>query len=210
MDTEERQNGSCESMVMRLMAGQVANDWMEMEAEAMASMDWVAEEAGVKKCEVHPPLPGEHPACPMCKERGQVRTGCSAGGSIYDLPKCAWRPPGPNTDSITTLLHPLFNPDNDDCAALSVIRGLAMESEVWSDEQHAAILPWDGRFLVVSYWKHRAQTEGLWVMAESHMRVARYEDVVAFLQWHRDEQAGRAIREMYADMMAQEEVHPLP
>ncbi len=58
----------------------------------------------------------------------------------------------------------VFNGENWNCATANALRDRAYESSVWSEDQHAAILPWDGSFIVLSWYKRRGRTEGIWLL----------------------------------------------
>lgn len=184
-----------------------------IEAEWKAFWESLAVEAGVAERERPPPVPDDHPCCPMCRERGAAAAGFQfipekGAETLWRLPLCAFSPPSKNTSTIARHFHPLFYPDNWKCAALDTIRDLARKVEVGNFDQHVAILPWRGEapswdYLVVSYYKHRGQTEGLWVLSGRTMQPATYGDVEEFIRDHRDYDAECVYRECEQEVEAQ-------
>jgi hypothetical protein len=77
--------------------------------------------------------------CPRCIERGQTWPG--------DPPKCSFTADG------------VFTRDGWNCATMAVLRDYAASSAVWSEDQYAAVLPFDGEHLVLSWYKHRGRTD---------------------------------------------------
>jgi hypothetical protein len=65
---------------------------------------------------------------------------------------------------------------------LHQIRADAYDVEAWCEDQHCAVLPIRDTctFLVVSYYKHRGRTEGLWVVDGDEIRPATTEDVAEY------------------------------
>jgi len=162
--------------------------------------EWEAElaaEAGVRgplRIPLTEPVPIDHVCCPMCRERGQFPEGYRltvppeiTGWRTGD---CAF----PDWGDLEGEAR--FSTNNWTCGAMSKIRDMAAEVEVWSEDQHVAILPWYDQplHLVVSYYKHRGRTEGLHVMEDGHARVATYQDVVEFLHATRCGEAMRVMR----------------
>lgn len=206
---ESDKSVSDEKKIMDAMAEHLVTDLAELDREMWFRS--LAEEAGVLPPDpTPPPIPEDHPCCPMCRERGQIVgslsvpwDGSESSVSEWRLPDCAFRPLDPEVHVAPQIYNETFRHNNYDCAALSRIRGMAEEREVWSEDEHAAVLPWDGRFLVVSYFKHRGYTNGLWVLDEASMRIATYQDVVRCLRWDEIQEAQGAEFERDRDMEAQ-------
>jgi hypothetical protein len=68
-------------------------------------------------------------------------------------PKCAFRKDGK------------FTANNWNCKKMNAIRDIVHEREIWSEDQHLAVYPIFslGRFAILSYYKHRGQTERFWI-----------------------------------------------
>lgn len=81
-------------------------------------------------------------ACPACQAAGRNPK------NFADPRRCAF-PDGS------------FNSDNWNCATANALRGKAEGKEVWTDDQSAALLPWNGRFIVLGWYKSRGRTEYL-------------------------------------------------
>jgi hypothetical protein len=45
------------------------------------------------------------------------------------------------------------------CATMGALRDVAAESAAYSDDQYAALLPWDGSFVLLGWYKSRGRTE---------------------------------------------------
>lgn len=96
-----------------------------------------------------------------------------AGGRPADFgsdPKCAFS-------------EGTFSSDNWNCAGMMQLRTDAEEVEVWSEDEHCAVLPFDGRFIVVSYYKHRGRTDGAWIVESAETRLLTAGDVEDYLAW---------------------------
>jgi len=199
LDAPEDPDGGVDeqAVIMGAMAESVAVD-MERAMMEAAEEEWeleLAQEAGVADPDPKgPPVPVDHVCCPMCRERGQFPEGYR----LTDPPEitgwrtgdCAFPSWGDLEDEAP------FNPNNWTCGALSKIRNMAADVEVWSEDQHVAVLawPWKALHLVVSYYKHRGRTEGLHVLQDGQARVATYGDVRQFLHDHRCADARRVMR----------------
>lgn len=103
-------------------------------------------------------------ACPRCVQRGQTWSG--------DDPKCAFS-------------SGTFSPDNWNCATANALRDEADSEEHpprWSEDQYGALVPWEGRFIVLSWYKHRGRTEGCWLMNSDRLEPLSLEDAEHFLR----------------------------
>lgn len=108
--------------------------------------------------------------CQRCLDRGQTWDGSA--------PKCAF-PLG------------LFDADNWNCATMNAIRDIADDSlasetlhAVWSEDQYAAVLPWEGRFVVLSWYKRRGRTEGAWLLEERSIALLTLGNAEDYLAFH--------------------------
>jgi hypothetical protein len=77
-------------------------------------------------------------ACTRCKARGKTWKGSD--------PRCAF----PNGRFVS---------DNWNCATMEELRNLADTGAVYSGDHYAAILPWDGCFIVLGWYKQRGRTD---------------------------------------------------
>ena len=79
--------------------------------------------------------------CPRCTERGTLP-------SFASEPKCAFAPTG------------VFVADNWQCATMNALREIARDTKImWTCDQHAALLPLEGGFIVLGWYKDRGRTE---------------------------------------------------
>jgi hypothetical protein len=85
-------------------------------------------------------------ACRRCRESGKTWSGSDARCGFADG---------------------LFHADNWNCATLNELRSRAEEREAYSEDQYAALLPWDGAFLVLGWYKRRGRTEFAGLLHES-------------------------------------------
>lgn len=85
--------------------------------------------------------------CRRCLERGQDWDG--------DPPRCAFDKDGN------------FTADNWNCATMNELRKTAEDRGcvVSSEGQNAALLPWDGRFIALSWYKRRGATDAAYLFA---------------------------------------------
>jgi hypothetical protein len=93
--------------------------------------------------------------CPRCKARGKDWDG--------DDSKCAFQS-----------TH--FDRNNWNCATMNALREIAEDRSEWSEDQHAALIPIDGRFIVLGWYKHRGCTEYAGVLDGTQMHVLKLED----------------------------------
>lgn len=79
--------------------------------------------------------------CGRCERRGKNWTG--------DDPRCAFSESGD------------FLNENWNCATMNALRECARvrEAVVWSEDQNAAVLPWEGIFIALSWYKSRGKTD---------------------------------------------------
>jgi hypothetical protein len=111
--------------------------------------------------------------CKRCRERGKTWEGAN--------PKCAF-PSG------------VFRSDNWNCATMNELRELADSAAAWSEDQHAALLPWEGEFIVLGWYKHRGRTEVARVISTSAtLRTLTLRKAEAFLAWSEDMGARKAV-----------------
>ena len=93
-------------------------------------------------------------ACPRCRERGKTWNG--------DDPRCAFPDGG------------RFVTRNWCCATMGRLREMAYPESTdpipgvwaWTNEQSGGLIPYDGGFIVLSWYKRRGRTEGAWFMYE--------------------------------------------
>ena len=80
-------------------------------------------------------------ACERCRRRGKDWTG--------DDPSCGFT-------------FDVFLNDNWNCATLNALRELVEgedTSQVWNDDYNAAVIPGDGGFVLLRWYKNRGQTQ---------------------------------------------------
>jgi hypothetical protein len=80
----------------------------------------------------------------------------------------------------------VFSSNNWNCLTANALRDLVRQDEddsraVWSEDQYAALLPWDGAFIVLSWYKHRGRTEGMWLVQEGEIAILTLEQAEAYL-----------------------------
>jgi len=58
-----------------------------------------------------------------------------------------------------------FNPDNWNCGLMDKLRDAAHENEVWSEDEHMAIIPYPNqlKFGILAYYKSRGRTDRFWI-----------------------------------------------
>lgn len=100
-------------------------------------------------------------ACPRCVERGQTWSG--------GAPRCAFTDDG------------RFGADNWNCATMNELRDHAENDAVWSEDQHAALLAYDGCFIVLGWYKSRGTTEYAAWLEEATARPLMLEQADAYL-----------------------------
>jgi hypothetical protein len=102
--------------------------------------------------------------CRRCEARGQDWAG--------DAPKCGFLDGKP------------FLSSNWNCATLNALRDHAERSQVYNDDQYAAILPIpdSGEFIVLCWYKHRGRTESACVISGSTVRPLTIRDAYRFLK----------------------------
>jgi hypothetical protein len=88
-------------------------------------------------------------ACSRCLARGKTWEGSN--------PTCAF-------------VEGTFSGDNWMCATMNGLRDMVEESRVWSEDQSAAIIPYDGDFIVLGWYKNRGRTEFAGKLEERVMR----------------------------------------
>jgi hypothetical protein len=93
-------------------------------------------------------------SCERRKVRGQTWAG--------DAPKCGF-PDG------------VFDRDNWNCATLNALRDLS-GAPTWSEDQNAMLLPLDGSYVLLSWYKNRGRTEGAWLMSSSRIESLTLDD----------------------------------
>ena len=108
-------------------------------------------------------------ACKRCTERYKNGRPNNFGSD----PQCAF----PNGT---------FSPNNWQCVLAGELRDLARQDEddtrtVYSDDQNAAILPWDGQFVVLGWYKHRGRTEFIGVLDNSEVRPMTEDEAEEFI-----------------------------
>ena len=112
------------------------------------------------------PMPDDVSCCPQCREAGVPY--CFANPRSCAFPRA--------TDDPRNTTY--FDPDNWNCAALNVLRSEAYDREVWSDDDHAALIPFSEGHLIVAYYKHRGQTEGVLWLHDGETDPATYDQVM--------------------------------
>jgi len=110
--------------------------------------------------------------------------------------RCEWcrveyadgRPDYYGSDPQCAFPNGVFRTVNWSCAGLHRLRDDAEAVEVWNDDQHCAVLPFPDScdFVVLSYYKHRGNTEGAWLVCDHIMRPLTTQDVRAYLQQKAD------------------------
>src|SRR5262245_61706756 len=78
-------------------------------------------------------------ACPRCVIQGKPWEGSD--------PQCAF----PTGDGFTS--------KNWNCGTMNALRGLVEDKATWSEDYSAALLPDDGDFLLLVWYKRRGRTE---------------------------------------------------
>ncbi len=80
-----------------------------------------------------------------------------------------------------------FSTENWNCETLNAIRRTVWSSPLsqvtCSDEQYCAVLPLQGRFFILSWYKNRGRTEGAWYLKESTMLPLSLEQAEEYLLW---------------------------
>lgn len=101
--------------------------------------------------------------CDSCKEAYKDGRPLDYGSD----PKCAFDEGG------------VFTSNNWNCAGLADLRELAEHCEVWCDDQHTALIPIHdtGKFILLSYYKHRGKTEGAWLVNQTQIAPLTVQDL---------------------------------
>ena len=76
-----------------------------------------------------------------------------------------------------------FQSENWQCAGLDELREAVYDNAHYSEDQHLGVVPYDGGFIILSYYKNRGRTEGAWIVEESNIRLLTAADLKAWEQW---------------------------
>ena len=99
--------------------------------------------------------------CNRCKERGKTWQGSD--------PTCAF-------DNEEELFQ-----ENWNCATMSELRQAAENKTVWSEDTNAALLPWDGEFIVLKWYKSRGATECAFMLEGTEARPLSLDEAEQYL-----------------------------
>ena len=91
--------------------------------------------------------------CQMCQQRGKTWEGSD--------PRCAFE-------------DEVFDKNNWNCATSNAIRSIAEDSDlvIYNNDQNLASIPLSlGRFLIISWYKRRGRTEGMWVVDGTEIKL---------------------------------------
>lgn len=107
-------------------------------------------------------------SCRRCSERGKAWEGSE--------PKCSFPDGG------------RFSPEGWNCGTANALRVLVRQDEedsrsVWSEDCVAALLPWDGAFVLLTWYKHRGRTDGAWLVAGASVEWLTLDMAEDFLDW---------------------------
>lgn len=95
-------------------------------------------------------------SCKYCSERGKTWNG--------DDPKCAFE-------------GKVFNKDNWNCAAMNKLRSIAEDNTVVlrDSDENIGIIPYDGVFLVITWYKNRGRCGNAKIMQDEEESVLTYD-----------------------------------
>ena len=105
-----------------------------------------------------------------------ARTACRHWTEIPaefgSLPECAFDVDG------------AFNPDNWNCHLMNQLREDAIESAVWAEDDHLAVLAYPGqtKFAVLYYYKSRGRTLGFWIFETERFRQGTQTDAEEYVK----------------------------
>jgi hypothetical protein len=75
-----------------------------------------------------------------------------------------------------------FYSENWNCVTANLLRDAAeMRKPLWSEDQYASLLPWEGRFILLSWYKHRGRTEGAWLVDGTRIEPLTLADTETYL-----------------------------
>lgn len=86
-------------------------------------------------------------------------------------------------DSVCAFPNGVFDSTNWNCETMSVLRAIILDnnSAVYSDEQNAAIIPYEGEFIVLEWYKNRGATEQAFILNSKGMGPLTQDFVEEFL-----------------------------
>lgn len=107
-------------------------------------------------------------SCKRCSERGKTWEGSD--------PECSFSSDGK------------FRSAGWNCGTANALRDLVCQDEedsprVWSEDNNAALLPWDGAFVLLTWYKHRGRTDGLWLVTSMAVERLTLDMAEDFLSW---------------------------
>ena len=76
-----------------------------------------------------------------------------------------------------------FTSENWNCLTANALRDHAERRETWSEGQYLGVIPFDGAFIVLSWYKHRGRTEGAWMVFEGEALPLTLEHAEECLMW---------------------------
>ncbi len=62
-------------------------------------------------------------------------------------------------DPTCAFLGGVFNIENWNCATMNELRSLAESSTVWSEDNNFGVVPYDGLFVLMKWYKRRGRTD---------------------------------------------------
>lgn len=102
--------------------------------------------------------------CPMCEAHGKTWNG--------DDRKCAFK-------------GGVFTSDNWKCATVSVLRRLAEENAIRTNDQWCGTIPFEDKFIIVGWYKSRGRTEAIWVMDEETMHPITLKEAEEVIEYYK-------------------------
>lgn len=93
--------------------------------------------------------------CPLCQKRGKTWEG--------DDPRCAF-------------INGVFDSDNWNCATMNILRELLCSNIVFSEEEKCGVIPFNGWFIILFWYKNRGRTNQALIKDEGGVRTLTLED----------------------------------
>jgi hypothetical protein len=84
-----------------------------------------------------------------------------------------------------------FIKDNWNCPLMNKLRiehdDNYVSYNVYSEDQHCLVIPFDGKFAIIGFYKSRGKTEAFYILKDSDMREGTASDVAEILLKNKDE-----------------------
>jgi len=104
--------------------------------------------------------------CKRCQERGPTGEGSP--------PQCAF-------------VGGVFSKDNWNCATMNALRDVAESNAVWSEDQWVGVVPCEGSFVILTWYKRRGRTDKAWKLSlDSELSILTLKDCEEVLSHERN------------------------